>query len=88
MKRTASIYQQKIEWLGKAMKRKLTRNKCKVHWSDESNERLLELLKDEVDELEYAIKTSKTPNTVLNEAADVANIAMMLADNHLTQNHV
>lgn len=59
---------------------KLRQNAHKVHWSKQSNEELLELLKGEVAELEAAL-ANEGYAAVRLECADVANIAAMIADN-------
>jgi hypothetical protein len=58
----------------------LARNQAKAHWKDCTDECLLEMLKAEVDELEATLLTNET-GTVIHEATDVANFAMMIADN-------
>ena len=59
---------------------KLFKNLDKNGWKHMSLFHLLKLLKEEVAELEYAIKNEPAA-AIINEAADVANYAMMIADN-------
>lgn len=74
------------------MEKKLQQNDHKGGWEDCTAEDLMRMLKDEVRELERALRTP-CPNcgremlpqhmeNVASEAADVANFAMMLYDNH------
>ena len=74
-----------------AMEEKLSANDHKGGWDRSSVTYLLERLRQEVDELDLA--ASKTcshcgvahePNTkrIIDEAADVANFAMMIADRY------
>lgn len=62
------------------MKRKLWENAHKRHWGDTSQDDLYIRLLEESAELNFAIMT-KNHKAVIQEAADVANFAMMLADN-------
>ena len=68
-----------IAQLGQAQYQKLAANRHKRHWLDPevTDAYLLGRLKEEVAELEYAIMAgeSRWP-----EAADVANLAAMIAD--------
>jgi malate synthase len=61
------------------MRTKLAANRHKRHWRDPevTDAYLLERLREEVTELEYAIMAGEAR---WPEAADVANIAAMLAD--------
>jgi NTP pyrophosphatase (non-canonical NTP hydrolase) len=59
------------------MEQKLRENSHKAHWRDCSREWLMSRLLDEVEELRAAV----TSEDVAREAADVANFAMMIADN-------
>ena len=65
------------------MEAKLQANTHKDHWSEVSVEYLLDLLRREYKELSDAIKHS-SPQEIANEAADIANFAMMIADNATT----
>lgn len=57
-------------------------NDHKGSWHGARIEELLEHLKDEVRELEESVNLHYSPACVLSEAADVANMAMMVADNY------
>lgn len=58
---------------------KMRKTKQKSHWSTVGQVWLLNRLKEEVAELEDALLNSQ--DNVIEEAADVANIAAMIADN-------
>jgi NTP pyrophosphatase (non-canonical NTP hydrolase) len=63
-----------------AMARKLEVNSHKTGWRTMTPVQLLRRLKQEVRELERAVRTDKHPDLVVMEAADVGNFAMMVAD--------
>lgn len=69
-----------------AMERKLAKNRHKGDadgWRALSRVQLYRMLRAEVDELIEAIESDQfIAREVLNEAADVGNIAMMLADHY------
>lgn len=69
-----------VKWFAKQMERKLIANDHKPHWHREETEWLLHRLVEEVKELLNAVYMEPTVN-IIDEAADVANIAMMIADN-------
>lgn len=58
----------------------LPRNQAKAHWKDCSDEFLLHHLRTEVKELKWALE-SGDPALITHEATDIANFAMMIADN-------
>jgi NTP pyrophosphatase (non-canonical NTP hydrolase) len=62
------------------MKHKLLMTRHRPHWKDCDLVFLLERLCEEVDELKDAIARRDRKETI-REAADVANFAMMIADN-------
>ena len=62
------------------MERKLRANDHKEHWSALSRQRLFMRLTQERTELRRACERGD-PVEILAEAADVANFAMMIADN-------
>ena len=66
-----------------AMMTELQRNSYKGGWHHCSDAYLLRRLRDEVNELEKEARRRKGRNTeaIVSEAADVANFAMMIADN-------
>lgn len=63
------------------MESKLRKNDHRDGWSHSSNEFLLSRLQAEVDELHESVRQHDPPMIIAQEAADVANFAMMLADN-------
>lgn len=64
------------------MERKLKDNDHKPGWEDDDNNDLFERILDEARELRDAIENSvPLPTRVIEEAVDVANFAMMIADN-------
>ena len=58
---------------------KLRKNAHKAHWNTVDQSWLLGRLKVEVEELSNAI--NHTPSEIIQECADVANFAAMIADN-------
>ena len=65
------------------MRMKLSKNNHKSHWSESDNECLLGRMSEEITELKEAI-ASGDRDRIIFEAADVANFAMMIADNAAT----
>lgn len=63
-----------------AMELKLRLNDHKTHWSNMTQRYLSQRLSQEREELRRACRRGD-PAEILSEAADVANFAMMLADN-------
>jgi len=63
-----------------AMEKKLRRNDYKGGWMDCDPWWLLDRVKDEIDEIESAMLKGLKPNRVTSECADVANLAMMVAE--------
>lgn len=81
-----------VAWFACAMEYKLRMNDHKQPWADMSFVYLMARLREETKELEHAIETYNchdretvddkcARDTVIQEAADVANFAMMIADN-------
>ena len=72
-----------IDWFAGRMKMKLMNNLHKAHWSEADDEYLLSRLKGESVELheELFAKSTCCPEAIIDECADVANFAMMIADN-------
>lgn len=64
------------------MERKLDENDHKEHWSNFPISHLSRRLSQELEELRRAIKKNLPPEDIVREAADVANFAMMIADNY------
>ena len=70
-------------WFTRLMEKVLRDNDYKGGWTNSSDVYLLRKLNEEVDELKLAVWNEKRPSEVIaKEAADVANIAMMIADNN------
>ena len=67
-----------LHWFANEMERQLEKNDYKHGWSSCADNWLLNRLRQEMKELELALKKGKG---VVEEAADVANFAMMIADN-------
>ncbi len=63
------------------MERKLRINSGKGGWQDCDNDYLLSRINDELFELKACINEKKVKRAIINECADVANFAMMIADN-------
>jgi hypothetical protein len=75
-----------VRWFAGEMEKKLKANDHKGGWSSLWFDDLWELLGQELDELENAIAESDADDPVTNEeliseCADIANFAMMIADN-------
>jgi len=61
---------------------KMRKNKNKAHWSTVPQGWLIKRLREELEELEYALFTyESTPEDIAKECADVANFAAMISDN-------
>jgi len=86
--------QTNIDWFAIEMKRKLTQNLHKGGWGDCRFDYLLGRLRAETDELLYShikyrldthmqakVITDQQVKDLVGECADVANFAMMIADN-------
>lgn len=75
-------YKAKTEDFRFEMERKLIKNNDKGGWDKCSFEYLLLRLKEEVTEIEEAIKLERPIFSVIEECADVANFSLMIADNY------
>lgn len=69
-----------VRWFAQQMEKKLQKNDHKGGWEDLSLDILLDMLKIEVMELEASIKEWQVSRDIIEESADVANFAMMIAD--------
>lgn len=69
-----------VQWFAKQMELKLKTNDHKKHWSQLHQDYLIHRLFQEAQELWEAIENRNVEN-IIQEAADVANFAMMIADN-------
>lgn len=72
-------------WFAEAMEIQLCANDHKTGWSRMSLKTLLHRLRQETAELERAIEMNAPAHVIIAEAADVANFAMMIADNSAQQ---
>lgn len=63
------------------MEKRLRENEHKGGWEDERMDWLFARLLDEAGELEAEMNPNAVPRQIAVEAADVANFAMMIADN-------
>jgi len=70
-----------VAWFAEKMEEKLLENDRKSHWKGCSDKWLLNRLRQETGELKRAIGSKLDSEQVAREAADVANFAMMIADN-------
>lgn len=71
-----------VEAFADAMEAKLRANDHKRGWRECNLQYLSMRLTQEREELRQAIERDATPQEILDEAADVANFAMMIADWH------
>jgi hypothetical protein len=72
-----------VERFAAAMEAKLRLRDYRGGWQNEPSDWLLERLQEEVEELEkclHPLRKEPTPAKVLDEAVDVANFAMFIAD--------
>jgi hypothetical protein len=69
-----------VDALVRAMRYKLAKNRAKGSWQGMPVGKMIAMLRAEVDELEESAMRSHEYQVVLEEAADVANFAMMIAD--------
>ena len=68
-----------VDDFAEGMIRKLAKNSHKAHWSTVSCDYLFDRLKEEVHELSDS--RSGSVESIIDECYDVANFAMMIADN-------
>lgn len=71
----------RIDWFAEQMKHKLDLNRHKGGWEDCKNHYLVRRLLEETAELVQSVMRNEDADTVIEEAADVANFCMMIADN-------
>lgn len=74
-----SFIREPIQWFAKQMERKLREHDDRGGWDDERLDWLFDRLIEEVEELRVEVNRS-SELYIINEAADVANFCMMLAD--------
>ena len=73
-----------VQTFAQLMERELRENDRKGGWQQMKIDWLLKRLRQEVDELEAALKSNDIAN-IEAECADVGNFAMMVADNARTK---
>ena len=73
-----------IDWFCNPMLDKMRVNAHKAHWNTVTQQWLMERLHEEVYEL---VETLANGGDVISEAADVANFAAMIADNHRNESN-
>jgi NTP pyrophosphatase (non-canonical NTP hydrolase) len=76
--REYSVDRDAVAEFSRDMLDKMSKNRHKAHWNTVSNFWLLIRLKQEVEELHQALLSG---DNIVGESADVANFAMMIADN-------
>jgi len=69
-----------VRWFAAEMERKLRLNDRRGGWAESHQDWLLDRLRAEARELDGALQSGGTYK-IIDEAADVANFAMMIADN-------
>ncbi len=70
-----------VRWFSELMEKKLGDNEWKGGWKDLNNPHLLKMMLDEWHELLNAV-TSDDKDSIVEEAVDIANFCMMIADNN------
>lgn len=80
-----------VQWFSVKMENRLRKNDHKGGWDRENGDFLSDKLKEEFEEVQellkklnfdiILIKNKRTRTKLINECADLANIAMMIADN-------
>jgi hypothetical protein len=71
-----------VMWFANEMEGVLQSNDFKTGWNQLSQKMLLHRLKQEVKELERALEKDMF---IVIECCDIANFAMMIADNHVSK---
>jgi NTP pyrophosphatase (non-canonical NTP hydrolase) len=74
-----------VLWFAEAMEVQLSANDHKPGWGQSTLKQLLYRLEQEAGELRRAIERGDAARVVIGEAADVANFALMIADNAARQ---
>lgn len=73
-----------VRWFAEQMEAALKRNDHKGGWKECGAIYLLSRLRQETNELEGVVYFNKSEKEIISEAADVANFAMMIANNSLS----
>jgi hypothetical protein len=90
-----------VEWFSQQMQHKLYQNRNKNHWSGSNYDYLKDRLLDEYEEMSEQLRMlqaseknllpsdawtkEECKKIIIQECADIANIAMMIADNIRTE---
>lgn len=69
-----------VNWFSRQMEERLRQNDHKSGWQHDNWDALIRRLREETEELIDACR-DMGPNSVVRECADIANFAMMIADN-------
>ena len=69
-----------VLWFAAHMETELRNHDDRPGWDDDDTMDLFDHLKEEVRELRNALVDSSDDSAIISEAADVANMAMMIAD--------
>lgn len=73
-----------VQWFAEQMERKLRENEHKGGWDDCNLYWLIQRIREETNELVHAVDLHRdlgaSKENIIREAADVANLAMMVAD--------
>lgn len=69
-----------VQWFAEQMELKLRENDHKGGWHEDDPESLVDRIREEVEELADEALEFERPKSAIAEAADVANMAMMVAD--------
>lgn len=84
---TDERFEQQLDWFKARMAEKLHENNAKGGWDQLTFPRLFQFLLDELNELHWElirlemIEVQEIAEEIIRECADVANFAMMIADN-------
>lgn len=74
-------YQTDVRQFAAVMLKNLKENSYKTGWKDCSFKHLLCRIREEVDEIQDGLLEGLSAEEIVSECADVANFAMMIADN-------
>lgn len=70
-----------VQWFSLQMEKQLKANDHKGGWENEPIDWLMGRLEEKTKELSYAAESQSSLDAIIREAANVANRAMMIADN-------
>ena len=84
--RSAEQDRQSVMHFAEGMLDKLGKNRHKAHWSNAQQEYLWSRLVEELNELRSALDYQNDKLNIIQECYDVANFAMMIADNLKEEN--